>query len=156
MRSFSNAQTPCDAPALSSAAVRGYHERMSGDPHAPADGWSRIFFWIGWWVLVGATALLALNHLVGTFAFASSDDEQMMFIAFAALQVLSVIVLLIPYRRLEWWAWWATWIPIAALAATGPVFLSSIGGVYLGISAILAVAQLVTVARFTKSRQPSS
>ncbi|WP_344066408.1 hypothetical protein [Microbacterium pumilum] len=129
---------------------------MSGDPRAPSDAWRRVFFWIGWWMLVGATALLALNHLVGAFAFASTDDEQMMFIAFAALQALSVLVLLIPYRRLEWWAWWATWIPIAALAATGPVFLSSIGGVYLGISAILAVAQLVTVSRFARSRPPGS
>lgn len=130
---------------------------MSGDSRAQSDGSSRVFFWIGWWVLTGVTALLAVNHLIGTFAFSSSDDEQMMFIVFAALQALSITVLLIPYRRLEWWAWWATWIPIAALASTGPVFLSSIGGVYLGISAILALAQLVTIRRFLiASRQPAA
>ncbi|GAA1958588.1 hypothetical protein [Microbacterium deminutum] len=113
-------------------------------------------FWIGWWVLVGVTALLALNDAVRTLVFSPSDDQRMMFIVFAALQALSVLVLVIPFRRLEWWAWWATWIPIAALALTGPVLLGSLGGVYLGLSAILAVAQLVTVARFAKSRPSAS
>ena len=57
-----------------------------------------MLFRIGWWVLVVSTGLFALNHVAGTAAFATSDDERMMFLVFAALQLLALIVLLVPYR----------------------------------------------------------
>ncbi|MFH8253252.1 hypothetical protein ACH3VR_22995 [Microbacterium sp. B2969] len=128
---------------------------MNEDARASSQGWRRVFFQVGWWILIGVTGLFAVYHVVGAVAFSLSDEEQARFIALAALQALSVIVLLIPYRHLEWWAWWATWIPIAALAAAGFVLLGSIGGVYLGLAAIVALAQLVTITKFGAQASPS-
>lgn len=69
---------------------------------------TRILFRVGWWAIVVLTGLFTLNHLVGAVAFASSDDERMMFLVFAGMQALSLVVLFVPYRRAEWWAWWAS------------------------------------------------
>ena len=91
-----------------------------------------MLFRIGWWVLVLSTRLFALHHVAGTAAFATSDDERMMFLVFAALQLLALIVLLVPYRTRERWARWAIWIPIAAMLVTPLVFgVDTIGLVYV-------------------------
>lgn len=103
---------------------------------------------IGWWTLLVLTALFLLNHLVGSWAFASSDDEQMMFLAFAALQLLSLVVLVVPYRRLERWAWWALWIQVVAMAATLAVFRSDLGLWYALVAAVMAAAQFATLPGF--------
>jgi hypothetical protein len=50
--------------------------------------------------------------------FALSDTT--LFIGYAGFSVYSVIVLAIPFRRLEKWAWYASWIVPVVLAA--PVF----------------------------------
>jgi hypothetical protein len=63
-------------------------------------------FRVGWWVLLVLTFLFILNHLAGTVAFANNDDERLMFVGFAALGIVSLAVLLIPYRARESWAWW--------------------------------------------------
>ncbi len=115
---------------------------------APGRG---VLFGVGWWALVVLTALFALNHIAGVWAFASSDDERMMFLVFAALQLLALAVLLVPYRRLEVWAWWAMWIPILAMAATYPVFLSTLGIVYLAVAAAMALAQFATLPAMRRS-----
>ncbi|MGC4154836.1 MAG: hypothetical protein QM628_17430 [Propionicimonas sp.] len=107
-------------------------------------------FRIGWWTITVSTTLFALNHLVGAWAFASSDDEQMMFLALAALQALSLIVLIVPYRRFERWAWRALWIQIAAMAATLVVFRSTLGLVYAAVAALMAAAQFATRPSFRR------
>ena len=56
---------------------------------------------VGWWVLVVLTALLVANHTLGLLTFATSDDERALFAIFLAFGVLSLVVLLIPYRRQE-------------------------------------------------------
>lgn len=110
-----------------------------------------VLFWIGWWTLVALTALFTANHAVGVWAFSSSDDEQMMFVAFTALQALGLVVLLIPYRRVEWWAWWATWIIVVAVAATVVVFRSPLGVVYLCVAVALALAQFAALPAFRRA-----
>ena len=117
-------------------------------PRPASGGGAR--FRIGWWAIAVLTTLFALNHLVGVWAFASSDDEQMMFVAFAALQVLSLVVLAVPYRRLERWAWWALWIQIAAMAVTLVVFQSTLGVLYAVVAALMATGQFVTLPDFGK------
>ena len=111
-----------------------------------------MLFRIGWWVLVVSTGLFALNHLAGTAAFATSDDEQMMFPVLAALQLLALIVLLVPYRAREPWAWWAIWIPIAAMLVTPLVFgVDTIGLVYLVSGVVMATAHLLAAPQTLKA-----
>jgi len=112
-----------------------------------------MLFRIGWWVLVVSTGLFALNHLAGTAAFATSDDERMMFLVFAALQLLALIVLLVPYRARERWAWWAIWIPIAAMLVTPLVFgIDTIGLMYVISGVVMAVAHLLAAPQVLKEQ----
>jgi len=114
-------------------------------------------FRIAWWVLVVSTALFALNHIAGTVAFARSDDERMMFLVFAALQLLALIVLLVPYRAREPWAWWAIWLPIAAMLVTPLVFgIDTIGLVYVVSGVVMAAAHLLAAPQVLKAQaQPT-
>lgn len=112
-----------------------------------------MLFRIGWWVLVVSTALFALNHIAGTAAFATSDDERMMFLVFAALQLLALIVLLLPYRARESWAWWAIWLPIAAMLVTPLVVgVDTIGLAYLASGVVMAMAHLLAAPLALKAR----
>lgn len=99
-------------------------------------------------MIAALTTLFALNHLVGVWAFASSEDERMMFVALAALQALSLVVLAVPYRRRERWAWWALWIQIAAMAVTLAVFPTTLGIFYLVVAALMAAGQFATLPDF--------
>ena len=104
---------------------------------------------VGWWVLVVLTALLVANHTLGLLTFATSDDERALFAIFLAFGVLSLVVLLIPYRRQERWSWWATWIPVAANALPLVLFpFDEIVAFYAGIAVVMAVAQLMTLRTF--------
>ena len=100
---------------------------------------------LGWWTLVVVTALMLANHLAGVFAFAEGDDEQLMFVMFALLNLYALIVLLLPFRRREPWAWWLTWTSIAAFAISY-FFITdpSIGLLYLVIGGVLAFGQVLT------------
>ncbi len=114
-------------------------------------------FRVGWWALVVLTALFALNHLVGMAAFATSDDERLMFLAFAALQALSLIVLLLPYRRGEFWAWWSMWIPILAMAAPLLVFpFDALAATYGAVAGAMALAQFATLPWIRRVRATAS
>jgi len=106
---------------------------------------------IGWWTLVVATALMLLNHLLGVFAFAEGDDERLMFVIFALLNLYALIVLLLPYRRREPWSWWLTWTSVAAFPAS-VLFITdpSIGGLYLAIGGVLALGQVLTYRDVTR------
>lgn len=84
--------------------------------------------------------------------FATSDDERMMFLVFAALQLLTLAVLLVPDRAREPWAWWANWIPTAAMLVTPLVFgLSPIGLVYAISGVVMAAAHLVAAPQVLKA-----
>ncbi len=109
----------------------------------------RVAFRIGWWVLVVLLGLLTPNHIAGVWLIATSPDEPQMFALFGALNLLSLAVLLVPYRRLERWAWWAMWIGIVpvglVLAFGGP---GLVGSIYVATFAVLALAQLATLPSF--------
>lgn len=104
-------------------------------------------FRIGWWVLVILTALLALNHVVAAALVATSGDERALFLTTAALNLVTLVVLMVPYRARERWAWWVVWIPIAVVFVGPSVFgLDAITTAYLVVGAVMVIAQLVTQA----------
>ena len=109
----------------------------------------RILFRVGWWVLVVLTALLVANHALGMLAYATSDDERALFLVFLAFGLLSLVVLLIPYRRLERWSWWAMWIPVAAIASPLALFpFDVVVAFYAGVAVVMAAAQFTTLRVF--------
>lgn len=103
---------------------------------------------VGWWVLAVLTGLLALNHLAGAVFFAIDSTESLMFGAFAALEVLALVVLWIPYRRGEFWAWVATWISIAPVLLVIAFGADAVGVFYLVTGVVMALAQLATLPDF--------
>lgn len=110
---------------------------------------------LGWLVLVFVLAAFPVNHVVGFFAFAQSDTDQVMVVGLAALSMLGIAVVLAAHRRGVRWTWAATWIPIAAFALIVPyIDDSSIGAFYLGAALVLAAAQAATWPR-TRSVAPS-
>jgi len=115
-----------------------------------------VMFRIAWWVLAISTALFALNHLVGAAAFGNSDDERVMFLIFAGLNLLTLVVLLVPYRAREQWAWWALWIPIAVMFIGPLVFgLDPIATIYLVGGAVMAAAHLTAAKQMVGARATS-
>ena len=118
-------------------------------PDAGASSPPSRLFRAGWWVLVVITGLLALNHALGTFIFATSDDERAMFVIFLALNLLSLVVLVIPYRRRERWSWWATWIPVVTNAIPLLVFsFDAIAVFYASLAVLMAAGQFTTLRAF--------
>jgi hypothetical protein len=116
-----------------------------------------VMFRIGWWVLVVLTALFALNHLLGAATFARSDDERVMFLIFAALNLLTLVVLIVPYRARERWAWWAVWIPIGVMFVGPLVFgLDPITIIYLVGGVLMAAAHLLTLRQVGRVRAPAA
>lgn len=108
-------------------------------------------FRVGWWVLLVLTFLFILNHLAGTVAFANNDDERLMFVGFAALGIVSLAVLLIPYRARESWPWWVSWAQPLALAVPIVLFRDGIGVFSLVVAVVMAVAQLAILSTFRAS-----
>ena len=129
-------------------------DRTSAPPPAePSKRAPRLLFRVGWWVLLVLTTLLVVNHAVGLAAFATSDDERALFLIFLAFGLLSLVVLLIPYRRLERWSWWATWIPVGATASPFVLFpFDEVVALYVGVAVAMAAAQFLTLRAFD-SRQ---
>jgi hypothetical protein len=103
---------------------------------------------IAWWLLTAITALFAINHAVGAFVFAVSTTESLMFMAFAALQILALFVLFIPYRRSEPWAWAASWVSIIAIGLVIAFGADAIALFYVGAAAVMAAAQFFTLPAF--------
>lgn len=110
---------------------------------------SVVLWRIGWGALLFFTAAFALNHL-GVFYIASSTDEQQMFELFGMLHLLALVILLIPYRRREWWAWLAMWIAIVPVALVLVFVPDVLGAVYFGSAAVMAVAQFLTLPDFRR------
>lgn len=120
---------------------------MSESSAAPARS-IRMLFRIGWWTLLVLLALFAVNHGAGVWLIAESTDESQMFELFAVLNLFALVVLLIPYRRLEGWAWWAMWIAILPVGLVMAFGADVIGVIYLVTAIVLALAQLATLPRF--------
>jgi hypothetical protein len=96
-------------------------------------------FRIGWIILLGAAALMTLNHAVLTFVL----RQPVLFIGFAAFNLYALVVIAIPFRRHERWAWYSTWILPVGLAAPG--FTDpNIAIFYYAIAAACVVGLLLT------------
>lgn len=54
---------------------------------------------IAFWALVAVTGALTALHLAGILFIADGDDERLMFTCYAALNALSLVVLLGPFRE---------------------------------------------------------
>ena len=104
-------------------------------------------FKIGWIILLVSAALMTLGHLSMIFVL----DEPNLFTGFAAFNLYSFIVLLIPFRRGEKWAWLTTWIlpvGLAIPAATDP----NIAIYYFGVAAMCVFGLLLTMRDFFSQR----
>jgi hypothetical protein len=91
------------------------------------------------------TTLFAMNHAAGALFFAKTTTESVMFGAFAALQILALFVLFIPYRRKELWAWVAIWVSIIPFGLVITFGMDAIAVFYMATAAVMALAQLVTL-----------
>ena len=106
-------------------------------------------FKIGRGILLVVTALLALNHFVLIFALA----EPVLFTGFAAFNLYSFVVVLVPLRRRERWAWFTSWVLPLALA--GPALTDpKIALFYYVVSTICAGALLLTMRDVLGARSP--
>ncbi len=100
-------------------------------------------FKVGWIVLVLSAGLMTLNHLVLIFFL----DTPILFLGWAAFNLYSLVVIGIPFRRLEKWAWYATWILPVGLAAGG-FTAPDIALFYYAVAAACVVGLLVTMRDF--------
>ena len=73
-----------------------------------------------------------------------------LFLIFAALNLLTLAVLLVPYRAREPCAWWAMWIPIAVMFIGPVVFgfdpialICFVGGIVMAVAHLMAVTQVL-------------
>lgn len=98
---------------------------------------------IAFWVVIAVTVFFLAVHLAGIFFIAEADDERLMFTAYAALNLLSLIVLLGPFRRGETWAWAASWIQVLTNAVVPLIIGSDPGLQYLGLALVMAVCLLL-------------
>jgi hypothetical protein len=101
-------------------------------------------FKTGWWILISLSALSVVMHAGLLFAL---PDEELLFLGWVVFSLYSVAVLLFPYRRGEKWAWFATWLIVLAFAVV-ILFNSDLGGMYLAMSGLMAVGQILTRAAF--------
>ena len=102
----------------------------------------------GWWILVVITAGSILNHLLGPLSgFAEGDAEVFVFFSLAALNIVTLVVLLTGYRRGERWAWWVTW-PMLVIYALTTLYAPEAGHYYQGAAVVMALAQLLTWSGF--------
>jgi hypothetical protein len=100
-------------------------------------------FKTGWVILVIFTVLMALNHFVLIFFL----DDPILFTGYAAFNLYALLVILIPFRRIEKWAWLTTWIlPICLTlpAATDP----NLAIFYFGVSTMFVLGLLLTMREF--------
>jgi hypothetical protein len=109
-------------------------------------------FKAGWIALLATAALMTLMHAGLIFAL----GEPVLFIGYAAFNLYSLLVIAIPFRRLERWAWYATWIlPVGLVlpAALDPGLL-----LFYAVFAGACVLGLVLTSRefFTLDRSVSS
>lgn len=101
----------------------------------------------GLWFVIVLTGLFGLLHAFGAFGIADGQDERLMFTCFAAVNLLSLSILVVPLRAGESWAWAASWVQVLVTALVMPIAGTGddtdLGYSYLGIAALLAVGLLL-------------
>jgi hypothetical protein len=102
----------------------------------------------GWIVLIVLNAGMLLNHLVAIFLVATSADEGRMFIGYAVVNALALLVRFFPYRVRQRWAWAAIWLVVLATAVTIAYGIDTIGLIYISVAGMMALAQLATAREF--------
>jgi hypothetical protein len=107
----------------------------------------------GWIVLIVLNSGMLLNHLVAIFVVAASADEGRMFIAYAVVNALALLVLFFPYRARQRWAWGAIWLVVLATAVTIAYGIDTIGLIYVSVAGVMALAQLATAREFFGATQ---
>jgi hypothetical protein len=101
-------------------------------------------FTIGWAILLFVTAGNVLSHGIMMFLY---PDAVIVHLAWAAFNLLAVLILLVPYRSGEPWAWYALWATILVYAAT--VLLAPQYAVfYLVQTALMSVGQVLAFRPF--------
>jgi hypothetical protein len=74
-------------------------------------------------------------------------EDDVVFLAWAAFNLLAATILIFPYRHGEKWAWYAIWgmaIPYALII----FFNSEVGPIYLIESLLITVGQMLTYSAF--------
>jgi hypothetical protein len=101
----------------------------------------------GLWLVISLTGVFVLLHAIGVFAIADGEDERLMFTCFAALNLLTLVIVWLPLRAGEGWAWAASWIQVLVTALVMPIAGTgadkSLGYSYLGFAALLTVGLLL-------------
>jgi hypothetical protein len=96
------------------------------------------------WTLVAVTGVLTAIHLAGIFFIADGDDERLMFTCYTALNALSLVVLLGPFRGGQTWAWAASWIQLVPNALVLPILGREGPGIqYLAFTVVMAACLLL-------------
>ncbi|WP_163616209.1 hypothetical protein [Microbacterium sp. B35-30] len=107
----------------------------------------------GWIVLIVLNTGMLLNHLVAIFLVATSADEGRMFIAYAVVNALALLVLFFAYRVRQRWAWASIWLVVLATAVTIAYGVDTIGLIYVAVAGVMALAQLATAREFFSAVQ---
>lgn len=101
----------------------------------------------GLWFVIVLTTIFVLLHAFGVFGIADGEDERLMFTCFAAVNLLSLVLLVGPLRAGERWAWAASWIQVVVTALVMPISGTgdekSLGYSYLGFAVLLAIGLLL-------------
>ena len=100
-------------------------------------------FKIGWVVLLVSAALMTLNH----FGLIFFLDDPILFTGWGAFNLYALLVIAIPFRRLEKWAWYATWIFAIGLAAGG-FTAPDVAVLYYAVTAVCVLGLLFTMRDF--------
>jgi hypothetical protein len=101
-------------------------------------------------VLAFITAGLTLNHAYLVFTYSGAPAGRLLFPVLIALGVYAVVVLVIPYLRLAWWAWAVTWVFVLMIAVMGFSLEPDVGVFYVGAAVVSAIAQLLALPRFLR------
>lgn len=109
-------------------------------------------FVIGWIVLLFVSAMFALWHSIAMFTI---PGETTLFMGWAAFNLLTGIVLCIPFRRNEKSAWYATWIQVIGFIVPILVTPESFVTMYLIAAGAMALGLLLTWTAFLR-KEPST
>lgn len=106
-------------------------------------------FKTGWIVLLASAALMTLNH----FGLIFFLDDPVLFLGWTAFNLYALLIIAIPFRRLEKWAWYATWILPIGLAAGG-FTAPDIAVFYYAVAAACVLGLLLTLRNFFAVDRP--
>ena len=106
-------------------------------------------FKTGWIVLLVSAALMTLNH----FGLMFFLDDPVLFLGWTAFNLYALLIIAIPFRRLEKWAWYATWILPIGLAAGG-FTAPDIAAFYYAVAAACVLGLLLTLRNFFAVDRP--